>query len=86
MSITHAQFTIERRFGCTPAQTFSAFADIDLKRQWFGAPSGWADARHELDFRVGGGEVSAGGDPGGTHHAFHSRFHDIVEAERIVYA
>ena len=80
MSIVHADFTIERRYPFTPTQTFSAFADPELKRQWFAA-SGW-----ELDFRVGGGELNVGGPPDGTRHTFRSRFHDIVDGERIVFA
>ena len=86
MSITHAQFTIERRFSCTPAQAFSAFSDPDLKRQWHAVPAGWSDRKWELDFRVGGREVNGGTDTSGTHHAFRSRDHDIVEGERIVFA
>ncbi|HEY3021128.1 MAG TPA: SRPBCC family protein [Solirubrobacteraceae bacterium] len=86
MSVTHADFTIERRFACTPEQTFRAFADPELKRQWFANPGNWPDAEWELDFRVGGGEVNSGGSPGGRHNAFRSRFHDIVENERIVFA
>jgi uncharacterized protein YndB with AHSA1/START domain len=86
MSVTHSDFTIERHYGCTPQQTFTAFSDPQLKRRWFANPGGWPDAVWELDFRVGGGEVNSGGPPGGTHHAFKSRFHDIVEDERIVFA
>jgi uncharacterized protein YndB with AHSA1/START domain len=86
MSITHADFTIERRYAWTPQQTFGAFSDPELKRQWFANPGNWPDAEWELDFRVGGGELNSGGPPGGTHHAFKSRFHDIVENERIVFA
>jgi uncharacterized protein YndB with AHSA1/START domain len=86
MNVTHADFTIERRFGCTPQQTFSAFADPELKRQWFAVPGDWTDAEWELDFRVGGGEVNRGRSPSGTHSAFESRFHDIVDNERIVFA
>lgn len=86
MSVTHADFTIERHYDCTPQQTFSAFSDPELKRQWFANPGNWPDAAWELEFRVGGGEVNSGGPPGGTHHAFKSRFHDIVENERIVFA
>jgi uncharacterized protein YndB with AHSA1/START domain len=86
MSVTHADFTIERHYACTPQRTFSAFSDPELKRQWFANPGNWPDAEWELEFRVGGGEVSSGGSPGGTHHAFKSRFHDIVENERIVFA
>lgn len=86
MSVTHTDFTIERHFGCTPRQTFSVFSDPELKRQWFANPGSWPDAKWKLQFRVGGGEVSRGGSPGGIHHAFKSRFHDIVENERIVFA
>jgi uncharacterized protein YndB with AHSA1/START domain len=86
MSVTHATFTIERRYPCTPQETFSAFADPELKRQWFANPGNWPDAVWQLDFRVGGGEMHSGGSPGGRHNAFKSRFHDIVENERIVFA
>jgi uncharacterized protein YndB with AHSA1/START domain len=86
MSVTHADFTIERRYGCSPPQTFSAFADPALKREWFALPDDWPDAVWELDFRVGGGEINRGASPDGTHRAFHSRYHDIVPDERIVFA
>jgi uncharacterized protein YndB with AHSA1/START domain len=86
MNVTHSSFTIERRFGCTPPQAFSAFGDPDLKRQWFANPGNWPDAEYELDFRVGGGELSSGGAPGGRHNLFRSRFHDIVDGERIIFA
>ena len=86
MSIRQHDFTIERGLRQRPEQAFRAFADPELKRRWFGAPDGWADARWELDFRVGGSELSVGRDPGGTLHEFRSRYHDIVDGERIVFA
>jgi uncharacterized protein YndB with AHSA1/START domain len=86
MSIRQHDFTIERRLRQTPAQTFRAFSDPDLKRRWFGVPDSWTDARWEMDFRVGGGELSVGRDTGGTLHEFRSRYHDIVEDGRIVFA
>lgn len=86
MSIVHADFTIERRYGQTPRQTFSAFAEPELRQQWFANVGGFPESEWELDFRVGGGELNSGGSPGGTHHAFRSHFHDIVENERIVFA
>ena len=86
MSIRQHDFTIERRFRQTPAQTFRAFADPELKHRWFGVPEGWTDTERELDFRVGGGELSVGRDPRGTLHEFRSRYHDIVDGERIVFA
>jgi uncharacterized protein YndB with AHSA1/START domain len=84
--IVHHSFTIERRYGCTPHQAFSAFADPELKRQWFANPGNWANGVWELDFRVGGGEVNRGGAPGGRYNEFRSRFHDIIPDERIVFA
>ena len=86
MSIRQHDFTIERRLRQPPAQAFRAFADPELKRQWFANPGNWADGEWELDFRVGGGEVSVGRDPRGTLHEFRSRYHDIVDDERIVFA
>ncbi len=86
MSVIHAEFTIERQYECTPSQTFSAFSDPDLKRQWFAVPGSWENAVWELDFRVGGGEVNSGGPPGCPIHTFRSRFHEIVADERIVFA
>jgi uncharacterized protein YndB with AHSA1/START domain len=86
MSIRQHDFTIERRLRQIPAQAFRAFADPELKRRWFGAPEGWTDTGRELDFRVGGIELSVGRDPGGALHEFRGRYHDIVEGERIVFA
>ena len=86
MSICQHDFTIERHFGQSPEQTFQAFADPDLRQRWFRAPASWTETEWSLDFRVGGGEVNAGRDDRGMHHLFRSRFHDIVDGERIVFA
>ena len=86
MSVHHYDFTIERRFRQRPEQTFHAFGDPDLRGRWFRVPDNWTEAEWSLDFRVGGGELNAGRDDGGTHHLFRSRFHDIVDGERIVFA
>ena len=86
MSIRQHDFTIERRFRHSPQQTFQAFADPDLRRRWFRVPDNWTDTEWSLDFRIGGSELNAGREPGGALHLFRSRFHDIVESERIVFA
>ena len=86
MSICQHDFTIERRFPQSPKQTFQAFADPDLRQRWFRVPDSWTDTEWSLDFRIGGGELNAGRDQGGNHHVFRSRFHDIVDGERIVFA
>jgi uncharacterized protein YndB with AHSA1/START domain len=72
-----------RRHSATDLQ---CFLGPELKRQWFANPGNWPDAVWELHFHVGGREVNSCGLPGGTHHAFKSRFHDIAEDERIVFA
>jgi uncharacterized protein YndB with AHSA1/START domain len=86
MSIRQHDFTIERRFRQSPEQTFQAFADPTLRERWFRVPDSWTDTEWSLDFRVGGGELSAGRDHHGTHHLFRSRFHDVLVGERIVFA
>jgi uncharacterized protein YndB with AHSA1/START domain len=86
MSIRQHDFTIERRYRQSPEQTFQAFADPDLRRGWFGVPESWTETEWSLDFRLGGGELNAGRDGRGNHHLFRSRFHDIVDGERIVFA
>jgi uncharacterized protein YndB with AHSA1/START domain len=86
MSVVHADFTIERQYDCTPAQTFSAFSDPQLKGRWFAVPTDWENRVWELDFRVGGGEVNSGGPAGRPSSTFRSRYHDIVADERIVFA
>jgi uncharacterized protein YndB with AHSA1/START domain len=86
MSISQHDFTIERRFRQSPDQTFQAFADPALRKRWFAVPESWTEQEWSLDFRVGGGEVNAGRDRDGIQHAFRSRFHDIVDGERIVFA
>jgi uncharacterized protein YndB with AHSA1/START domain len=86
VSIHQHDFAIDRHFRQRPDQTFQAFADPDLRKRWFGVPDSWTETEWQLDFRVGGGEVNAGRDQGGNHHLFRSRFHDIVDGERIIFA
>jgi uncharacterized protein YndB with AHSA1/START domain len=45
MSLAHADFIIERRYGATPQQTFSAFSDPELERQRFADPGNWLAGR-----------------------------------------
>jgi uncharacterized protein YndB with AHSA1/START domain len=86
VSVTHAQFTIERNYDCAPSLAFRGFSDPELKRQWFENPAGWPDPVWELDFRVGGGEISGNRSPDGKQAMFRSTFHEIVTDERIVFA
>jgi uncharacterized protein YndB with AHSA1/START domain len=54
------------------------------KARWFRDPAGWVSAPHELEFRVGGRELSSGGQ-GCPVHAYRALYWDIVEDARIVY-
>jgi uncharacterized protein YndB with AHSA1/START domain len=84
-SIEHASFTIERRYEAPPGEVFAAWADPAAKARWFHGPADWEVPPHELDFRVGGREVSRGGPKGGPVHAYRAIYWDIVLNERIVY-
>ncbi|MEV7095415.1 SRPBCC family protein [Amycolatopsis sp. NPDC051045] len=80
MTVLHSTFTLERTYPVPPGQVFAAWADPATKARWFGAGEG-----HELDFRVGGRELTRGRTPDGKPLAAASTYHDIVRDERIVY-
>jgi uncharacterized protein YndB with AHSA1/START domain len=82
-SVTHATFVIERTYPASPARVFNAFADPAVKSRWFGNAE-MPRAHHELDFRVGGREISRGGPPQGPTYVFDAHYEDIVPNARIV--
>jgi len=84
-TVIHDTFVIERTFDAPPAKVFHAFADKDAKSRWFHGPDDWTQNSYELDFRVGGVEISAGAEPNGLMHRMEGRYHDIVENERFVF-
>ena len=81
-SVIHATFSVERVYEVPAARVFAAWADPDAKARWFAGPAG----EHELDFRVGGREVTRGRRTDGPPLTFESVYHDIVPDGRIVYA
>jgi uncharacterized protein YndB with AHSA1/START domain len=85
-SVTHATFTIERSYDAPPAQVFRAFSDKTTKARWFGWPEDAEGAEFDLDFRVGGREISRGTMEKGPRVDFEATYHDIVDDERIVYS
>lgn len=80
--VVHATFTLERTYRSAPSRVFSAWADPGTKARWFAGEG----ADFELDFRVGGREVSRGAPPGGHELTFASEYHDIVAGRRIVFS
>lgn len=85
-SVTHASFTLERRYKATPARVYKALSDERTKQKWFNPPEAWGKDEHALDFRIGGVETSVGGPIGGPVHKFKAIYQDIVPNERIVYS
>ena len=85
-SISHATFTLERRYRARVARVYRALSDPAAKLMWFNPPEAWGRDEHSMDFRVGGVETSIGGPPGGPVHAFRAIYQDIVPNERIVYS
>jgi uncharacterized protein YndB with AHSA1/START domain len=83
---THATFTLERHYPVPVAKAWSAFADPDVKRQWFGGDEFVDVERHE-DFVVGGVAVADGRfGTDGPLSQFRATYTDIIENERIVYS
>jgi uncharacterized protein YndB with AHSA1/START domain len=82
-SADHATFTIERTYDASPARVFAAWAEPATKIKWFGDPTAPA-GNYQLDFRVGGDEISRGGPPGGPVYTYRANYAEIVPAERIV--
>jgi uncharacterized protein YndB with AHSA1/START domain len=83
-SIEHATFAVERTYDASPARVFAAWADPATKGRWFGDPEG-ESSDYELDFRVGGRELSRGAGPDGEVYTYEARYQDIVPDKRIVY-
>jgi uncharacterized protein YndB with AHSA1/START domain len=84
-SVEHAGFSIERSYDVSLARVFGAWAEPAAKARWFSGPEAWVGVRHELDFRIGGRELSTGGPRGGPVHTYRGLYWDIVENTRIVY-
>ena len=55
---THATIVIERNFPVPPERVFAAFSDPMKKRKWFAEGEGFKIDSYELDFRVGGREIT----------------------------
>jgi uncharacterized protein YndB with AHSA1/START domain len=90
-SVTHASFTITRRWKAAPTRVFDAFAQEENKRQWFARAPGGEVLEKSFDFREGGQEILAGRHANGMMTRFDCIYRDIVapgagEGGRIVYS
>ncbi|MBA2589870.1 MAG: SRPBCC domain-containing protein [Alphaproteobacteria bacterium] len=90
-SVTHASFTITRRWKASPARVFAAFADQKQKDKWFAGPGSWTEVERSFDFREGGFETLTGKWNTGMVTRFDCVYRDIVapakgEPGRIIYS
>jgi len=83
----HGTFTLTRRWAASPARVFSAWADPEIKAQWFtGPPDEWTLIRREIDFRPGGTEVLEGTfTKSGKTSLFEACYHLIEPDQRLIY-
>jgi len=79
-------FTIDRHLRHPPQVVFAAWSSSEAKSKWFAGGNAVATEQRELDFRVGGREVLYCTWKSGAISHFDSRYFDIVENQRIVYA
>jgi uncharacterized protein YndB with AHSA1/START domain len=73
-----------RVFNMSRDRLFDAFSDPKQLAQWWG-PKGFTNTFDEFDFRPGGDWKFTMHGPDGKDYANHTRFIEIVPAERIVY-
>lgn len=83
---THATFVLEREYPVPADRVWAAFADPEIKAQWFGG-SEFVDVRRGDDFRVGGTWIDDGRPSEDSPMSrFRATYTDLVEHERIVYS
>ena len=90
-SVTHGTFVIERSYPVAPERAFAAFADPAKKRRWFADGEGSQAEGFEMDFRVGGNEVTRrrfkeDSPFPGALLTNHTNYQDIVPNRRVVFA
>lgn len=85
-AVAHGTFTVERRYGASPARVFLAYSDPVAFRRWFVEAPGATVYEWAHDFRVGGqggGRYRFGGEERDV--GFNDTlFLDIIENRRII--
>lgn len=90
-TLTHDTFIIERHLRHSPARVFSAFADADKKRRWFGESPTHDVLAFTSEFRIGGHEsaryrLNAGTPFPGVELSHDGTILDIVPDTRLTVA
>ena len=81
----HATFTVERTLEAPPSRVFAAWSDRTAKARWFTGTDEPGE-EYQLDFKVGGHEVSRAEAPDGFHYTYDARYAEIVPDRRIAYS
>ncbi len=85
-NVSFGEFAIERWYDVPPARVFGAWAEPEIRAQWFAGPDHWTEIERSLDFRVGGTERLHGRFSSGLETLYAARFHVIEPERRIVSA
>jgi uncharacterized protein YndB with AHSA1/START domain len=90
-TVNHNTFVIQRSYSAAPEQVFAAFSDPVKKRRWFAESDAHEVEVFDMDFRVGGRELTTyrfkPGTPfPGVPLVNQSVYQDIVPGRRIVFA
>ena len=81
--IRNRQIVTIRAFNFSVEKVFSAWANADQLKQWWG-PKGFSNSFHEFDFRPGGRWIFVMHGPNGGNYDNESVFVEIEEPVRIV--
>lgn len=81
-NVEHATWKIERTYPAPRHRVFEAWANVEVKRQWFVGPDGASNQTLTSDFRVGGVGSTSGSAPNGQHYTYESVYRDIVADEQ----
>jgi len=89
--VVHNTFVMERTYPASPERVFQAFSIPERKQKWYAQGSHLAVEHYELDFRVGGREITKSrfgeGTPfPGAALINESTIQDIVPERRIIVA
>ena len=83
MSVEHRMIEVSHRYRHPRDRVFAAWADAEIKRQWFALEFRDGD-EWRMEFRVGGSEAYRSSPGAERRVTYDATYHDIVAGERII--